>query len=172
MSFETDDSIVRELILFAENDGDSYRRTTQPILRNLATKKAQGKYDGEKAVRAFMDLSEAGARAYARNFGSGEKDWHTIFPTDIRRAAATQWRDEFEKEFALGNYEDLLPRRYQNSPGRASRTHGTTGSRKAVPHHAYDVGDEVWWWGFSGISSSRVIGTVLRVHFVGEEPDY
>lgn len=51
-------------------------------------------------------------------------------------------------------------------------THGTTGGRRAVSHHAYDVGDEVWWWRFSGISSSRVIGTVLRVHFVGEEPDY
>jgi hypothetical protein len=126
MSFESDDAVARELILFAENDGDIYRQTTQPILRNLATKKAQGKYDGEKAVQAFMYLAEAGARAYAKNFGSGEEDWHTFFPMSVRRAAATHWRDEFEKEFSLGNYDDLLPKKYQTPP----KPSGTTKSRR------------------------------------------
>ena len=173
MSFESDDAVARELILFAENDSDIYRRTTQPILRNLATKKVKGKYDGEKAVQAFMYLAEAGARAYAKNFGSGEKDWHAIFPMNTRRAAATHWRDEFEKEFALGNYEDLLPTKYQNLLGnRRSLLHTSSDNRKTEPHHAHNVGDEVWWWGFSVTRSSRVVGTVQRIHFVGEEPNY
>jgi hypothetical protein len=167
MSFETDDAAARELILFAENDGDLYRRTTQPILRNLTTKKAQGKYDSEKAVQGFMYLAEAGARAYAKNFDI-ERNWHVIFPIAVRRAAATHWRDEFEKEFTLGNYDDLIPKKYQKS----QKTQGSISSRKTKPHHAYNVGDEVWWWGFSGTSSSRVTGTVMRIHFVGEEPDY
>ena len=112
MSFETDDAAARELILFAENDGDLYRQTTQAILKNLATKKAAGKYDGEKAVQGFMYLAEAGARAYAKNFDN-EKNWHSIFPMSVRRAAATHWRDEFEKEYALGNYDDMIPKKYQ-----------------------------------------------------------
>ena len=177
MSFESDDAVARELILFAENNGDIYQRTTQLILRNLATKKAQGKYDGEKAVQAFMYLAEACARAYAKNFGSGEKDWHAIFPMNTRRAAATHWRDEFEEEFALGNYEDLLPKKYQNLLGSRrpllrKTTPKTTNSHNAEPYHAHNVGDEVWWWGFSGVGSSRVVGTVQRIFFVGEEPDY
>ena len=50
-------------------------------------------------------------------------------------------------------------------------------NRKAEPYHAHNVGDEVWWWGFSGVGSSRqemqrVVGTVLRIHFIGKEPSY
>ena len=62
MSFETEESVVAELKMFTENDGDIYRSQTTSILKNLATKKAQGKYDHDKAVQAFMYLAEAGAR--------------------------------------------------------------------------------------------------------------
>jgi len=117
MGFDTDKAAIQELVLTTENDGNIYRQTTQPILKNLATKKAQGKYDNEKAVQGFMYLAEAGARSYARNFGDSENNWHVIFPIAVRRAAATHWRDEFEKEYALGNYEDLLPQKYQNLLG-------------------------------------------------------
>lgn len=113
MSFHTDDSVVRELELFTENDGDVYRRTTLPILKNLATKKAQGKYDSEKAVQAFMYLAEDGAREYVRQHGSPGDEWHEMFPIAIRREAARHWRNEFETEFALGNYDHLLPKKYQ-----------------------------------------------------------
>jgi len=117
MSFDTDQSVVTELVQFTENDGDIYRQTTTSILKNLATKKAQGKYDAELAVQAFMYLAEAGAKKYARDFGGV---WHESFPVPIRRMAATHWRDEFETEFALGNYNNLLPLKYrQPSPEQA-----------------------------------------------------
>lgn len=35
MSFENDESLATELELFTENDGDLYRRMTEPILKNL-----------------------------------------------------------------------------------------------------------------------------------------
>ena len=113
MSFETDESVVAELKMFTENDGDIYRQTTQPILKNLATKKAQGKYDHDKAVQAFMYLAEAGARKYAQDFDPHGAAWHEMFPMEIRRAAAARWRDEFEEEFKLGNYDSLVPKKYQ-----------------------------------------------------------
>lgn len=110
MGFDTDQSVVSELVQFTENDGDIYRQTTTSILTNLATKKAQGKYDAQLAVQAFMYLAEAGAKKYAREFGGV---WHEHFPIQIRHMAATHWRDEFETEFNLGNYNNLLPLKYQ-----------------------------------------------------------
>ena len=115
MSFETDNAAVRELILCTENDGRIYQQLTQPIIKNLATKKVQGKYDSGKAVQGFMHLAETGARAYAKNFDN-ERNWHVLFPIAVRRSAATHWRDEFEKEYALGNYDDMVPKKYQKTP--------------------------------------------------------
>ena len=164
MSFENDESVAAELGLFTENDGDIYRRTTLPILTSLATKKAQGKYDHDKAVDAFMYLAEAGAKEYIRQHGSPGDVWHEMFPISVRRMAATRWRDEFEEEFRLGNYDGLLPKKYQNLH-RAPKTTTLTGSS----YHAYEVGEDVWWWGSQG---TKIIGTVIKVHFVGERPDY
>jgi hypothetical protein len=109
-----DDVTLRELQLFTENDADIYRQRTTPIVRNLRTKQAQGKYDHDRAVDLFMYLAEAGARKYAREHGGGEAEWNVIFPKDVRRAAAAAWRDEFEQESALGNYdsETYLPKKY------------------------------------------------------------
>lgn len=67
-----DQQSCTELKLFTENDGNIYRQTTTPIVRNLRTKQATGKYNHERAVQAFMYLAEVGARKYAREFGSGE----------------------------------------------------------------------------------------------------
>ncbi len=133
MSFENDESLATELELFTENDGDLYHRMTEPILKNLATKKAQGKYDSEKAVQAFMYLAEEGAKEYIRQHGSPTDVWHEMFPINVRRMAATKWRDEFEEEFKLGNYDHLVPKKYQgrdlNKPPTCPVCKGT-GSRK------------------------------------------
>jgi hypothetical protein len=118
MSFDTDESLANELVLFTENDGDIYRGQTLSILKNLASKKASGKYDRDKAVQAFMYLAETGAKEYIRQHGSPGDVWHVMFPTNIRRAAAVKWRDEFEQEFKLGNYDGLIPKKYL-SPSKA-----------------------------------------------------
>jgi hypothetical protein len=158
MSFESDESLATELELFTENDGDVYRRTTEPILKNLATKEAQGKYDHDRAVQAFMHMAEAGAKEYIRQHGSPGDIWHEMFPINVRRAAATKWRDEFEEEYRLGNYDHLVPKKYQE-----------TTSRDDSSHHAHEIGDDVWWWGSQG---TKIVGTVVKIHSVGERPDY
>jgi hypothetical protein len=118
MSIEDDQIAARELILFADNDASLYRQMTVPIHKNLATKRARGQYDGAKAVTAFMHLAEAAAKRYAREHGSDE--WHVMFPSSVRRLAATHWARSFEEEARLGNYDDLLPQKYQK-PARASQ---------------------------------------------------
>jgi hypothetical protein len=116
MGFETPQAVAAELKLFTENDGDIYRQQTTSILKNLAAKKASGKYDHDRAVDLFMHLAETGAQKYVREFGGqGERaSWYGMFPKDIRRIVATEWRDEFEAEYANGAYDNLLPKKYQS----------------------------------------------------------
>ena len=135
MSFETEPALVQELIMFTENDANIYDRSTLPILKNMATKKAQGRYDHEKAVQAFMWLAETGARKYAQENDPHGTPWHEMFPMPVRRAAATRWRDEFEAEFDLGNYNSLLPKKYQappKQPRTAKRTRAGTWQSSAA----------------------------------------
>jgi hypothetical protein len=119
MGFETPESIAEELVLTTDNNGDIYRQQTLSILTNLATKKARGDYNHDKAVQAFMYLAETGARAYVRDFGGGA--WHEVFPIEVRRLAATHWRNEFEQNYANGEYERLLPMKYRQPTPQQAR---------------------------------------------------
>jgi hypothetical protein len=116
MSFETPQALASELKLTTEHDGNIYRQHIEPMLKNLTTKKASGKYDREKAIKLFMYLAEAGARSYAKTFGQSEHEWHTIFPTSVRRLAAVAWRDEFEQMYKEGQYDSFIPKKYQKTP--------------------------------------------------------
>ena len=111
--------LMNELKIFTENNGDIYRSQTTSIIKNLATKKASGKYDRERAVEAFMHLAETGAKKYAQEFGGGSSaPWYEMFPVAIRKMAATEWRDEFETEYGYGNYDNMLPAKYQKGSTR------------------------------------------------------
>jgi len=113
MSFESPEAVASELKLFTENDGDIYRQQTTSILKNLATKKASGKYDHDRAVDLFMYLTETGAKKYIKEFGGPTTSWHETFPIEVRRIVALEWRDEFESMYAEGQYDNLLPKKYQ-----------------------------------------------------------
>jgi hypothetical protein len=60
-----------------------------------------------------MYLTETGAKKYVQEFGGGA--WHDVFPINIRRIVAAEWRDEFESEYANGNYDNMLPKKYQRT---------------------------------------------------------
>lgn len=126
-----DADAARELKIFAENDADLYRQKTTPIVRNLRTKQARGVYDHERAVDAFMYLAEAGARKYAREFSTGEHEWSKMFPRDVRLAVSREWRDEFEAESALGNYDNAtyLPQKYLETLRSRKKTKPRTATR-------------------------------------------
>ena len=109
---ELDQHAATELRLFVDNDGELYRQQTTPIHRNLATKMARGTYVHAGAVKLFMHLAESGAKKYAREFGDGIP-WNVTFSVPTRRAAAEVWASEFETEYALGNYNHFLPKKYQ-----------------------------------------------------------
>jgi hypothetical protein len=113
MKFEDLSDVATDLKLFVESDSSIYHRMTQPILKNLATKKVQGKYSKTGANKNFMSLAEFGAKQYLKEFPEPGKLWNLRFPIQDRRAVADCWVEEFEVEYKLGNYDNFLPKKYQ-----------------------------------------------------------
>lgn len=120
--FDTPESEATELQLYVENDRDLYRQQMLPVLKNLATKKARDQYDHELAVKGMMYLVDRGAQKYAKEFGSQGQSWNEMFPRDIRRIVAENLVNSFETEFDLGNYDNILPKKYQKTPAAAGPT--------------------------------------------------
>ncbi len=85
-----------ELQLYIENDYALHRRQGLPILKNLATKVASGKYEHDKAVKLYMDFAESGAKKYAKEFGGGR------MAEDVPRVRAEGSRRRIHEEFRAG----------------------------------------------------------------------
>lgn len=110
---------AHELTLYIDNDESLYRQQHTPILKNLITKLAKGVYDPAKAEKLWMYLVENGAKKYAKEFGSdfiADREgvpWHKMFSMEDRRAVARDFRRQFEEQAKNGEYDHLLPKKYQ-----------------------------------------------------------
>lgn len=122
-------SEAAELKLFIDNDYDLYRGQTTSILKNLATKKIKSQYRHDLAVKLFGYLVEAGAKKYAKMFGAPSFPWNKMFDVPTRKQTAEALTNDFESEFELGNYDHLLPKKYQ---AELSKQHLVPPQRKGV----------------------------------------
>ena len=111
--FGGDESVADELRMFIDNDGQLYRGMTTSIHKALVTRKARGQYDKTKAQKAFLNLATAGAKKYAKDVGNDPRGWHTMFSMNVRKIVAKEMEDFFRGEMELGNYDHLLPKKYQ-----------------------------------------------------------
>lgn len=102
---------ARELQIFIENDAQIYKRRLLPAYKNLITKMAREQYDSRKAAKLFMYTVNDAAKQYAKDFGGEESN--TIFDKKTKEMVATDLVKGFEAEAKLGNYNDLLPKKYQ-----------------------------------------------------------
>jgi len=68
-----DDVERREIELFTSNHAQIYRQRIQPIIKNLAKKKAKGNYDDKLAIKAWTYAVNDGIKAYNKEFGSSIK---------------------------------------------------------------------------------------------------
>lgn len=127
-----------ELKLFIDNDAALYRQQHVPILKNLATKKARSQYKHDLAVKAFGYLVESGAKKYAKEFGSPNQPWHKMFDIPTRKLVAEDLTKDFEAEFELGNYDDLLPKKYQKEFAKQHLVppHHHARKKASASHHA------------------------------------
>lgn len=64
---ETDES--RELLLYAVNDGDLYRKMVTPVISNLRRKAEKGTYDADRAIDAYYRIACEASKGYNRDFG-------------------------------------------------------------------------------------------------------
>lgn len=59
----------RELMLYAINSGDLYKRQITPVINNLRKKAAKGTYDSEKAIDAWYYVACSASQMYNKDFG-------------------------------------------------------------------------------------------------------
>jgi hypothetical protein len=140
----TDTHAATELKLYIDNDGDLYRRQTTSILKSLATKKTRGEYKHDLAVKAFGYLVEAGAKKYANEFEPNRRVWHQMFDAPTRKAVAEELAKDFEGEFALGNYDQLLPKKYQK-PSKATASHHARKAKTMDDYEAEGYKARTWY---------------------------
>jgi len=87
---------MKELKLHIDNDAGLYRQRYMPILKNLSSKKKQGKYRKPLAQKAFMYLIDDGAKRYTKSYGGNHLD---VFPKRQRKDLAKDYVEEFEDTF-------------------------------------------------------------------------
>jgi hypothetical protein len=109
-----DEDWERELDNYITSDGQLYRQQHQPILRNLAIKKARGIYKHELAVKLMRHLVDNGLKKYVREHATPGDE--RLVSVATKNAVAKLFVDSFETEYDLGNYDNFLPKKYQ---GRA-----------------------------------------------------
>ncbi len=71
---------------------------------------AREQYDSKKAAKLFMYTINDAAKSYAKEYSNGESN---IFDKKTKEAVALEMTKNFEGEAGLGNYDDLLPKKYQ-----------------------------------------------------------
>ena len=87
---------MKESKLYIDNDASLYRQRYMPILKNLSSKKKQGKYRKGLASKAFIYLIDDGAKRYVRSYGGNHLD---VFPKRQRKSLAKDYVEEFEQIF-------------------------------------------------------------------------
>lgn len=89
----------RELVLYAENNGDLYRQRIQPVLVNLRKKLSKKTYDANKALVLWKYVADDAAQRYTKEFGSGGTNGsYGIFSPEDRRIAAKELAENYDEE--------------------------------------------------------------------------
>lgn len=96
-----DHEAKRELDLYAENTYYIYDNYIAPTIANLTRKAKAGKYDAEKAIKAWENVLTAAAKMYARDFASAD-EWCVIFNKATRNSLAVDWEQEYKDEIFEG----------------------------------------------------------------------
>jgi len=92
---------ARELALYAENDGDLYRQSAEPVMRNLSKKFKKGVYDHELAAKLWKYHADRAAKSYGKEHGND--DGFAIFSPSVRREVAQYFADSWQSELEAGN---------------------------------------------------------------------
>lgn len=142
-----DEHAATELVMFIENtselspDGPSGQG--RQVLLNALRKWRKGTYDPALAVRLFEYLAESGAKQYAKENGSSEKEWSTMFNPATRHEAARQLEESFRSSVEHGEYDHVDTRVGGHQTNEATSTSSLYDKLKAagqtLDHHESDL---------------------------------
>lgn len=109
-----DSDVARELELFADNDYELYQMKEDTYFKNLAVKKAQGKYDSSKAPKLLRYFVDKIVDKYKREQVMGP------FPVDreTKDYIAKEYVKEFEGRFKAGDFRQFFPKKYQKKASK------------------------------------------------------
>ena len=62
-----------------------------------------------------MNLATEGAKRYTKEHGGPGDRWDLMFPVAARKEAAAEMCRYFETEYQLGNFNQLLPKKYKTT---------------------------------------------------------
>jgi len=92
---------AHELIYHADNHPTLHKSSHEPITKNLRRKAKAGKYDAAKAKTLWGYHADKAAQSYAKEHGDGTP-WHQMFPTHVRKQAASHWESHHRDEVHEG----------------------------------------------------------------------
>ena len=98
MKYEDLSDEARELVLHGDNTEHLYKTSHQPIIKNLAKKKAKGNYDEAKARKLWNYHADRAAQSYHKEYGSPHHPWHKMFEPSHRKEAASHWEAKHREE--------------------------------------------------------------------------
>ena len=128
----TESTESKELTMYIQNDEQLYNSQALPAIKNLVRKKAAGTYDPDLAVKLFKYLADAGAKKYVKEFGAPGDAWYKMFSKTDRQATAVELRNQFETDYADGEYDEYTPKKYQKDSSESRKTEGYL---KMKPEH-------------------------------------
>jgi hypothetical protein len=98
-----DEHAATELELYIENDYELVGKDNslgKNIEAMLMKKVKRGNFDMLPSVKAWMYLIDAGAKKYAKEFSSSERDWPRLFNKATREKVATRFARHWAQENA------------------------------------------------------------------------
>ena len=96
--------------------GSRIKNQYDSIRKNLVTKMARGIFDLTQSVKLFGYLVESAAKFHARDMSAPSPLWFHVYPPKMRRKIAQVLAVEFEEEARRGDWDHLLPKKYQKNP--------------------------------------------------------
>ena len=103
----SDEIAAGELVIYAENDADIYRRHYLPVALNLQKHFKRGEFDLERAAYALERYwVMPAAKRYHLQHCDRQQRWFQVFDKPTRQMAAEMEAKSLLAEFELGNFFD------------------------------------------------------------------
>jgi hypothetical protein len=126
---------AHELFLYGTNHSDLYRQRTEPIIKNLATKKRKGVFDFQKSLVLWKYWADDAAKRYDKELGPMK------FSVAARKLAASEAAEYYAQDIDdfFGPVKNPGKRKITKKPTAKSQATGKRPSKRLVARRAKDT---------------------------------